>query len=141
MVTSLRKLGLIADRTTPVVLQSFEEQSLRTLARLAPEVPRAFLISAPAIAERWLTPAGLAEMRQFATGVAPHKSIVLARPELVKQAHDAGLTVTLWTFRASDPGTFGSVGEEMSHYLYTLGVDELFTDNPDLFPRAPASRP
>jgi glycerophosphoryl diester phosphodiesterase len=27
------------------------------------------------------------------------------------------------------------VQEEMKHFLFTLGVDELFTDNPDMFPR------
>ncbi|MEP6592236.1 MAG: glycerophosphodiester phosphodiesterase family protein, partial [Acidobacteriota bacterium] len=55
-------------------------------------------------------------------------------PGLVKQAHDAGLTVTLWTFRASTT-TFPSVRDEMEKYLYTLGVDAVFTDNPDQFPR------
>jgi glycerophosphoryl diester phosphodiesterase len=27
------------------------------------------------------------------------------------------------------------VGAEMRHFLYELGVDALFTDNPDRFPR------
>jgi glycerophosphoryl diester phosphodiesterase len=27
------------------------------------------------------------------------------------------------------------VQEEMKHFLFTLGVDALFTDNPDMFPR------
>jgi glycerophosphoryl diester phosphodiesterase len=27
------------------------------------------------------------------------------------------------------------VREEMNYYLYDLGVDALFTDNPDMFPR------
>ena len=30
---------------------------------------------------------------------------------------------------------FKDVGDEMAHYLYKLGVDALFTDNPDKFPR------
>ena len=50
-------------------------------------------------------------------------------------AHAAGFTVTPYTFRSSDPGTFSTVKAEMEHYLYTLGVDAVFTDNPDLFPR------
>ena len=50
-------------------------------------------------------------------------------------AHAAGLTVTPYTFRSADTGTFPSVKAEMEHYLYTLGVDALFTDNPDQFPR------
>ena len=47
----------------------------------------------------------------------------------------AGLTVTLWTFRASNPAPFPSVREEMAKFLYDYGVDAVFTDNPDQFPR------
>ncbi len=56
---------------------------------------------------------------------------------LVMQAHDIGLTVTPYTFRSSNTGRFRTVREEMSYYLFSLGVGALFTDNPDLFPRAP----
>jgi len=38
----------------------------------------------------------------------------------------------------SAPGkleNFASVKDEMHHYLYELGVDGMFTDNPDQFPR------
>jgi glycerophosphoryl diester phosphodiesterase len=47
------------------------------------------------------------------------------------------MTVTPYTFRESDVSKSGfrSVNEEMSHFLYRLGVDALFTDNPDKFPR------
>jgi glycerophosphoryl diester phosphodiesterase len=47
------------------------------------------------------------------------------------------MTVTPYTFRQSDPlkSGFRDVSEEMSHFLYRLGVDALFTDNPDRFPR------
>jgi glycerophosphoryl diester phosphodiesterase len=55
----------------------------------------------------------------------------------VRLAHDAGLTVTPYTFRSANAAGFPSVGAEMAHFLYTLGVDALFTDNPDLFPRQP----
>jgi glycerophosphoryl diester phosphodiesterase len=61
--------------------------------------------------------------------------IVAKVPDVVKWAHDAKLTVTLWTFRSSNTGTYESVRDEMKHFLYTLGVDALFTDNPDRFPR------
>jgi len=43
--------------------------------------------------------------------------------------------VTSWTFRADDKTAFPSVRDEMSHFLFTLGVDALFTNNPDQFPR------
>ena len=54
---------------------------------------------------------------------------------MVKWAHAAGLTVTPWTFRSSNTGTFKSLREEMEKFLYEYGVDAVFTDNPDQFPR------
>ena len=60
--------------------------------------------------------------------------IVDRRPALVTDAHAAKLTVTLWTFRSKDT-TFPSVKDEMAKFLYDLGVDAVFTDNPDMFPR------
>jgi glycerophosphoryl diester phosphodiesterase len=55
---------------------------------------------------------------------------------MVARAHAAGLTVTSWTFRTDDKEMkFPTVREEMSHFLYDLGIDALFTNNPDQFPR------
>jgi glycerophosphoryl diester phosphodiesterase len=45
------------------------------------------------------------------------------------------MSVTPYTFRSNDVKGFPTVTAEMEHYLYTLGVDALFTDNPDKFPR------
>jgi glycerophosphoryl diester phosphodiesterase len=45
------------------------------------------------------------------------------------------LTVTPYTFRSSNTGRFKTVREEINFYLYDLGVDAVFTDNPDMFPR------
>ena len=84
---------------------------------------------------RWLTAAGLAEAKQFANGIGPAKALL--DKNLVKQAHALGLSVTPYTFRLTDIGSFKTLREEMSYYLYDLGVDALFTDNPDLFPRVP----
>lgn len=125
-----------ADPTTPVFLQSFDETALRALAAALPALPRAFLFGGPS-AERWVTAAGVTAIAEFATGIAPAKDLVQRTPDLVRWAHDAGLTVTPYTFRASDPGRFPSVRDEMRYFLYTLGVDALFTDNPDEFPRRP----
>jgi glycerophosphoryl diester phosphodiesterase len=40
-----------------------------------------------------------------------------------------------YTFRSANAGNYPNVKAEMEHFLYALGVDGLFTDNPDLFPR------
>ena len=70
-------------------------------------------------------------------GFGPAKEIVQRNPNFVKWAHAEGMSVTPYTFRASDArkSGFKDVTEEMSHFLYELGVDALFTDNPDMFPR------
>ena len=50
-------------------------------------------------------------------------------------AHAAGLSVTPYTFRSAGQPAGRSVRDEMDTFLYTLGVDAVFTDNPDQFPR------
>ena len=73
-------------------------------------------------------------MNAFADGFAPNKSDVLARPAMVKEAHDLGMSVTVWTFRPDKIGDFKSVRDEMAYFLRDLKVDALFTDTPDQFP-------
>jgi glycerophosphoryl diester phosphodiesterase len=140
LAAALTKNGLATRAgATPVILQSFDADSLRTMARLLPEVRRELLVE-PFAGDRLLPDAqAVAALATFVTGVAPHKSILQKRPEIVGWAHRAGLTVTPWTFRASGAGAFPDVRTEMADFLYRLGVDALFTDNPDQFPRqAPA---
>jgi glycerophosphoryl diester phosphodiesterase len=126
-----RLRGAGADRTSPVILQTFGEASARTLARMAIGVPVVLLIGR---ADGW-DAARVAEWRGVVQGFGPDKSILLKQPEFVRWAHAAGITVTPYTFRSASPGSFPTVQAEMTHFLYTLGVDGLFTDNPDLFPR------
>jgi glycerophosphoryl diester phosphodiesterase len=133
-VAIVRKNRLDADPKTPLVLQSFDEATLRAAAVDLPTVPRAFLVS-PQDAGKIDSADKVKAMAAWATGVAPNKAILEKTPEIVAWAHAAKLTVTPWTFRASMPGKYPNVTEEMKYFLYTLGVDELFTDNPDLFPR------
>jgi glycerophosphoryl diester phosphodiesterase len=120
-------------RTTPVIIQSFDEAAIRRVATELPTVPRVFLTSNDAD----ISGARLRELAGFATGIAPDKAVVARHPEMVKAAHALGLTVTCWTFRADEKTAFPSVRDEMSHFLYDLGIDALFTNNPDQFPRRP----
>lgn len=119
-------------KTTPVIIQSFDEATIRRVAKDLPTIPRVFLTSK----DEDVTDARLRELAGFATGIAPEKVVIARHPDMVKRAHDAGLTVTSWTFRADDKTmTFPTVRDEMSHFLYDLGIDALFTNNPDQFPR------
>lgn len=130
LVAELAEAGLDtpgADPATPVVIQSFSEGSLRTLREeLGSELSLTFLVARSG-AEEWTTEAGLARMAGFAEGIGPDRELIARDPSLVARAHAAGLTVTPWTFRDR---------EEMVRFVCELGVDGLFTDNPDRFPRA-----
>jgi glycerophosphoryl diester phosphodiesterase len=123
-----------ADPKTPVIIQSFSAASLRKMhGELRAKLPLVLLVEAEA--KEWLTVEGLKKAKEFAVGIGPAKKLLEANPLIVKWAHDAGLSVTPYTFRSGSVGRFKSVGEEMHYFLYTLGVDALFTDNPDQFPR------
>ncbi len=125
-------------RHTPVIIQSFSPESLRRLSgMLNTKLPLVLLINAE-MRSRWLTAAGFAEAKQFASGIGPAKTLL--DKDLVRQSHALGLSVTPYTFRSSDIGRFKTLREEMSYYLYDLDVDALFTDNPDLFPRISPSK-
>lgn len=124
--------GPKADPKTPVILQTFGQSSARRLAEIKIGVPVALLLGNPA---GFQTAAEIKAWKGIVQGFGPAKQIVLKNPDFVKWAHAEGMTVTPYTFRSSDTGTFTDVTAEMHHYLYTLGVDALFTDNPDKFPR------
>jgi glycerophosphoryl diester phosphodiesterase len=134
LAAALEKNGLVADAKTPVIIQSFDDTTLKQLARSLPKVPRAFLVD-PLSAARLDSVEKLREIATWATVVAPNKIIIEKRPEVVTWAHGAGLTVTPWKFRSSNTGSYPSVRDEMSKFMYEYGVDALFTDNPDQFPR------
>ena len=134
LAEALRKNGLIDDPKTPVIIQSFDDTTIRLLSKELPQVPRVFLVEARAI-NLVDSPEKLRGIARWATGLGPNKGIITNEPRVVKWAHDAGLTVTPWTFRSSSTGTFASVRAEMEKFLYGYGVDAVFTDNPDQFPR------
>ncbi|OYT73807.1 MAG: glycerophosphodiester phosphodiesterase [Chloracidobacterium sp. CP2_5A] len=139
LLDSLKKNGLDrpgADPRTPVIIQSFEADSLRRLRRLGCRLPLVFLVDDEAPGD-WISPAGMRRIRRFADGVSPSKRIVAQTPEMVRWARAAGLSVTLYTFKSSATGDFPDVEAEMRHFLYERDVDAVFTNNPDRFPRQP----
>jgi len=98
------------------------------------------------------TPTGLAGIAEYADGVGPAKEYIvprdadgrsLAPTSFVDDAHAAGLLVHPYTFRAensflplelrssADPAAYGDFAAELRQF-FALGVDGLFTDQPDL---------
>lgn len=134
LAEALRKNSLVADAKTPVIIQSFDATTVKNLAKELPKVARVYLVD-PAAASAIDSAEKLREVAKWATGLGPNKMIVEAQPDLVKWAHAAGLTVTPWTFRSSNTGKYPNVKAEMEKFLYEYGVDAVFTDNPDQFPR------
>ncbi len=124
--------GPKADPKTPVILQTFGQASARKLAQIRIGVPVVLLLGN---ADGFGSADAVKAWKGVVQGFGPAKQIVLKNPDFVKWAHAEGMTVTPYTFRSSDPDTFKDVTAEMNHYLYTLGVDAVFTDNPDKFPR------
>jgi glycerophosphoryl diester phosphodiesterase len=118
-------------KTTPVIIQSFDEATVRRVAKDLPTIPRLFLTER----DEDVTEARLREVATFATSIGPNKNVIARHPDMVARAHAAGLTVTSWTFRADEKTTYPNVRDEMAHFLYTLGIDALFTNHPDQFPR------
>ena len=134
-VESVKKNGLDQAeslKATPMIVQSFDEPTVRRIARELPTVPRILLMESFGAG---MSEARLRDIKTFATGIGPAKALLEAQPDVVRRAQSAGLTVTAYTFRATNAGKFPSVRDEMAHYLYTFGIDALFTDNPDQFPR------
>ncbi len=132
----LKKNGLDkpgADPKTPVVVQSFSLPSLRKIKKeFGCELPLMYLFDRAG--PELISEENCKKLKLEVDGIGPNKSIVLNRPEVVKNAHAAGLTVTIYTCRSKNTGNFAEVKTEMKHYL-DLGVDAIFTDNPDQFPR------
>ena len=93
-------------------------------------------------------PAGLRAVARYAGLLGPDKAQVT--PELVADAHRAGLRVVPYTFRnenaflpadlrvGPDPAAYGDAAAEYARF-FRLGVDGVFSDHPDTAVRARAA--
>ena len=148
LVGALRREGLDR-RDAPVFIQSFETGSLRALrAEVEVRLVQLLYRHASALA----TADGLREIAGYADGVGPAKDHVLPRDadgrwadptRFVDDAHAAGLVVHPFTFRrenaflplelrsSADPAGAGDLAGELRRF-FALGVDGVFTDNPEI---------
>lgn len=141
LVETLRERGL-ARADSPVVIQAFEQQSLRTL-RTQLDVALLQLVQ--------YDDYSIAEIAEYASYVGPEKKLVVERDKqgnlaepspLIATAHDAGLRVVPWTFRNENAylptdlrsgekdSAVGDVFAEYATYL-AAGMDGLVSDQPD----------
>ena len=124
--------GASADAATPVILQTFSEESARKLSGMKIGVPVVLLL---AHGDAWRSAADVKRWAGVVQGLGPNKSIVAGNPALVAWAHAEKMLVVPYTFRSANTGRHATVKAEMEYFLDTLGVDGVFTDNPDQFPR------
>ncbi|WP_245626444.1 glycerophosphodiester phosphodiesterase family protein [Stenotrophomonas ginsengisoli] len=145
-------------RVAPLVIQSFEADSLRRLRLQVPKGGNIALLQLVGPDQAGLLDdAGLAAMATYADVLGPDREHVIARQadgrlsspgDLVQRAHRVGLQVVPWTFRPEQPYLPAGLprsGEglrqeaaavaEMQAYLAT-GIDGLMTDDPALGVRA-----
>ena len=133
LVLDQLKKNKLPNAKTPVIIQSFSPESLQKMKlEMKTKIPLVWLIDDEQ--QHWLSAEGFQKARTFAVGIGPSKTLIDGQPELVKRAHENGLSVTCYTFKSSKTGRFANVREEMVYFLQTLGIDAVFTDNPDQFP-------
>jgi glycerophosphoryl diester phosphodiesterase len=159
LVATLRRNGL-DDRRDKVFVQSFETNNLKELDDRI-DTPLVQLLNSPNLPipgdgrtyAELATDAGLREISRYAQGVGPAKAYIVPRDaagnsqpptDFVRRAHRAGLVVHPWTFRnenqflpfelrsgaGADPNAYGDAFSEYEQF-YELGVDGVFSDNPD----------
>lgn len=167
LLEALKRAGY-RDASAPVFIQSFETGNLKHLRRIT-RVRLVQLIDASGApydlkaagdthtSAELITPNGLAEIATYADAIGVHKELLIPRDErgflrapapLAADAHQAGLRVHAWTFRAEnqflpadhrvgDPAApeflraRGDLQGELKRFL-ELGVDGVFTDFPDV---------
>lgn len=142
----------------PVIIQSFERQSLERIAALKPEWSRVQLLLADSLeADGAAMGAGapacnfipdepdamrrfMEDVATYAQGIGPHKSSIVADPTqppatsaVIEAAHAAGLVVHPYTFRTDvqflSHAYGGNASLEFARF-FQLGVDGVFADFP-----------
>lgn len=149
LLEALARSGLPAPRA-PVIIQSFDEHSLRRLRRLT-RLPLVQLLGGPEPgADASATP-DFAAIAAWADGVGLPKGLVNGTGDPVGAARRAGLFVHGWTFRVeneflaptyrrgSAPSAPGDLAGEIAAAL-DRGMAGFFTDQPDVGRRVCARR-
>ena len=127
-----RLRGPKADPKTPIILQTFSESSAKRLAAMKIGVPVVL-----AVVERQGLGVGRESQGVEAVRAGPRprqghrRSQSGSREVGARRGHDGHAVHVPFLGDRKVP----DVKAEMEHFLYTLGVDALFTDNPDQFPR------
>ena len=147
VVNVLKQYGY-TDKDDKVFLQTFEFEVLEIIKReifpaAGVDLKLIQLLSSADTYPWMFADGGMQRLAELADGIGPSYSLIIDRAStagniidsgLVEQAHDAGLAVHPYTFRA-DPGLVPDYAEDFEQLLelfyFEAGVDGLFTDFPD----------
>lgn len=116
-----------ADADDKVFIQCFDAATLKNLASET-EIRLVQLLD-----EEELTEDLAIEIAEYAYGAGPDIEMLTMAPEFVLAAHEAGIQVHAYTFRADQLlADYDDLDALLEHFLAKLAIDGVFTDHPDL---------
>jgi glycerophosphoryl diester phosphodiesterase len=130
--------GYLTEGGDPVFLQCFDPDELKHVHKsVGPGLPIIQLLDSKTDVDLQL----LHEISEYAVGIGPSIKLIYrgksedGEPQLstlVKMAHDTGLAVHPYTFRADDlPAGIDDFNELLELFIVNLRVDAIFTDFTD----------
>lgn len=133
LIAELTKFGFNRPNA-PIYIQSFESDNLKEL-RKTTDFKLVQLIDEPMSQRLIEGDADLVAIHQYASGIGPHKGLVLAGGKgFVERVQKFGLVIHPWTHRAEPefvlPPFKGDADAEF-RALYETGIDGIFSDNPE----------
>ena len=139
LLETLREHGY-ESRGDPVIIQSFEPESLVRLRELGCEMRIVQLIGGGASADPLTSPEGLDEIATYADGIGPSLTRIIDRDgapvddnALIQEAHARNLAAHPWTVRADQLPAYADSAEELlERLLFEFGADGVFIDQPDV---------
>lgn len=157
VLSELRQFGYTS-KDSNVYVQTFEFDELKRVKeqiqpQLGIELKLVQLMGDDPSYNWMLQAGGMQELARYADGVGPEKGMIISAEStpdnllissLVRDAHEAGLQVHPYTFRA-DSGQVPAYARDFDHLLelfyFEAGVDGLFTDFADKAVRFLENRP
>jgi glycerophosphoryl diester phosphodiesterase len=143
MLNILTKYGYTT-KEAPCFVQCFDHQELRRVRQeLGSQLRLVQLVGEKEIKEAGEKPGGIKDfcetIAEYADGIGPPVGAIFPdgppsspdKNELIQAAHEAGLVVHLWTYRADQLARGFTSFEELHRKSIEAGVDGMFTDFPD----------
>ena len=136
-------------RTDPVVVQCFDATELQRLRQAGSSKLTFVLLLEPRGSrgyppEEHLSPEGLRRVASYAQGIGPHLSLLVQHEQagaprflpLARHAHEAGLMIHAYTFRADQlPAGVSRLEDLLREVVDGTDLDGYFSDQPDIRPR------